>query len=1829
MASPGGSRRAHVASALWAGRRRIELLRRLAFIATSVLLSALVGSLSTVPAAASPPIHTTVHPPSATGATVLQQANSLSLPAGHQLYIYGFSTGGGEPSTGFSTGTIKTASDSAGDIGVGLAATTGDHDSFSTESAYSAIGGVATSGFSTYTDQFAESTSPGPTETATTSVDVPTPGALVLLVGVASSSQTISITGSSKVVVDASSAPQGSALDVEIAQISDAAAGSYSFTLSTYQSAGGQTPGFAAALLGVFVLTPGAPVAPSGDGGLRTPATSTSPMLRPPVVTSVDECTSGLRGLRQSVVPGRLVVLGGGGTFSNVAPGQLTVATTPGGLLSGEVVLSADNSGQSFDVAPLIGTPSWGDPATSYWTIDHSIPTGSGTYTTAVSLTAPNRPGTYHVLFAFALEEHGYDIASATNWAAGAPPQWGNGDNIAELDSSQIAQAQHYGCAVDRWTMQTGPRYVLVAAAAITVTVAPTTPASAAATASRWRVVPAAGLPGVGTQLNAVTCATSSSDCWAVGSVSTGPTASSGEGPSSTVALHWDGDTWRRVTTPSPSSPAGPADSLDAIACPAPNDCWAGGWQGAGPGTDGSGLLLHWDGHQWAEATEPALMKAAGPVVVLACASVSECWAAGSNGLPGGGYLYGAGSVQSLLRYSKHSGRLGWSLAHDAGNLPPTAGIKSLACSPHSGYCWMAGAVPARCKPTPGLQQPCADTFVAGYSPSRGWLREPTTSPPATYSGPIDQFTSVACNDSSSCWAVGDNPSNAASLETSFGEKFLADHWNGSTWSPEKLSTPPPSSGGLANPSVACLSTTNCWLLGDEWSISPLATDYATAVPTWRAVAEHWNGRHWSATALAQPDSTDVQVAGVACSSGSCFAVGYYTESSVSGQSGQRVYPLILQMAARPSQAYLPGSLTTASSPIGRLVFAPDHLSSPSGHGGTQRLTVEAETCAGTAIAGARVLLSLRQKAPYAVPFGTARAAGSPLGQSPTGFTTAPNGTVTIDYHIPRSIPRDHLDEVVAAVPGTVEETLRSRMVIGDSSTLRIVTSSLPCAEHLGRYHAVLEAAGGKPGYTWSMANPGTLPSGLALGGNGVLQGVPGAAGAAWFVARVTDSLGASTTAELWLTIGSGPRFLDSLPPAEAGSPYHASLALLPPSCAGLGPGYQAYQPCGGTPPFHFSVVSGALPPGVTLSADGSFAGTPTAPGSYGFTLRVTDTTGSHYTNQLTLDVGPLVTYLSRREGPTAGGTSVTVAGIGLTDVTAVHFVATTTTASVTIPCPGPSCTPFTTEEGGHELRITTPLVPGNGSTVLTWVEAVDGAYESPADASMCSYSTPAGGVGCDQYLFEAPQKSATCTVTTVSPGTATLGGDVNLASSAAVETAQDAPTGNVVDSSVSPSAQPTAPPQTQGSTSRAASTDVGVSSSLGVDASLALTPSISACATISGFSLRSFSLTGSLTMDTRVALSSTSGIKVSRDITLGLPLDLPGFPVAPGVLVFPTASLQLDASGNVIGNLSTAVDANATASLGLTYSNGRWQTPAPGLSCGGQSVTGSGTSAAASLKACVPVPTVSLSVGTSLSVRALLRISFLVEDLAGPYIELGPKIALDTESTNTSRTVRFCHQSYSIAAGGGSIAVLCASIDAGLGVDANPILGLSSVPAGSAALVSYPIWVQGSSASGATNPVAAGGAVDVSAIGHGEVSLQELSGPPPGVPSFGDPRYFIVTVGGASLLASLTIRVSERARAHSHRLYWWSAGEWRPIGGARSGDTLEVRVTSGRSNGPGLVGSTLFDAVRSSPPGGIRVGAGLLVLVASGGSLATGLLAVILSRRRRRSRAGPSAIGP
>ena len=174
---------------------------------------------------------------------------------------------------------------------------------------------------------------------------------------------------------------------------------------------------------------------------------------------------------------------------------------------------------------------------------------------------------------------------------------------------------------------------------------------------------------------------------------------------------------------------------------------------------------------------------------------------------------------------------------------------------------------------------------------------------------------------------------------------------------------------------------------------------------------------------------------------------------------------------------------------------------------------------------------------------------------------------------------------------------------------LTITTTTLPGAPATNAYSTSLSASGGTPGYTFSLAS-GPLPPGLTLAPGGTLSGTPSTAGTWSFTAKVTDAAAATATQALSITITPALSISTvSLPTAS----YSAGYA-------------QGLSASGGTPGYSWSIISGSLPAGLSLSA-ATITGTPTAPGNFAFTVKAIDSsspTPQSATTALTLHVNAL-----------------------------------------------------------------------------------------------------------------------------------------------------------------------------------------------------------------------------------------------------------------------------------------------------------------------------------------------------------------------------------------------------------------------------------------------------------------------------------------------------------------------------------------------------------------------------------------------------------------------------
>jgi hypothetical protein len=135
--------------------------------------------------------------------------------------------------------------------------------------------------------------------------------------------------------------------------------------------------------------------------------------------------------------------------------------------------------------------------------------------------------------------------------------------------------------------------------------------------------------------------------------------------------------------------------------------------------------------------------------------------------------------------------------------------------------------------------------------------------------------------------------------------------------------------------------------------------------------------------------------------------------------------------------------------------------------------------------------------------------------------------------------------------------------------------------------------SGGTGPYTSQIVSGG-LPGGLVLNADGTVSGVPVIAAPFASSIKWTDTLGQTGTVTLNVLVTAPPLVASAVAPLSVSLGQSVMLPLV-------------VQ--GGTPPYTFTLSSGALPAGVSLSSTGVLQGTPTAGGSYSGVVTVADGT--------------------------------------------------------------------------------------------------------------------------------------------------------------------------------------------------------------------------------------------------------------------------------------------------------------------------------------------------------------------------------------------------------------------------------------------------------------------------------------------------------------------------------------------------------------------------------------------------------------------------------------------
>jgi len=302
----------------------------------------------------------------------------------------------------------------------------------------------------------------------------------------------------------------------------------------------------------------------------------------------------------------------------------------------------------------------------------------------------------------------------------------------------------------------------------------------------------------------------------------------------------------------------------------------------------------------------------------------------------------------------------------------------------------------------------------------------------------------------------------------------------------------------------------------------------------------------------------------------------------------------------------------------------------------------------------------------------------------------------------------------------TVASAASSSSLTTSAFPLAISTVSLPSGSvgasygvHLSgtSYGSTLSASGGNAPYAWSVTS-GQLPSGLSIAAaTGVISGTPTASGTTRFTVTVKDSSNPVQTASASESITVAP----NLP-----NPLTITTSTLPPGTDSKAYA-QVLQASGGTPAYTWSITSGSLPAGLSLSATtGVISGTPTTSGTSTFTTAVTDNSNPAQTKSLATSI--LVAAAQQISGT---GTTWYVNGSGGT-----RFSINKTTGL----CDGTSpAAPVGTTPNQHCAF---------GDIRYLWT---DGSYNVNLNAGAPAWGWI--GAGGDTYLIDCPTGNTWCRV--------------------------------------------------------------------------------------------------------------------------------------------------------------------------------------------------------------------------------------------------------------------------------------------------------------------------------------------------------------------------------------------------------------------------------------------------------------------------------------------------
>ena len=342
----------------------------------------------------------------------------------------------------------------------------------------------------------------------------------------------------------------------------------------------------------------------------------------------------------------------------------------------------------------------------------------------------------------------------------------------------------------------------------------------------------------------------------------------------------------------------------------------------------------------------------------------------------------------------------------------------------------------------------------------------------------------------------------------------------------------------------------------------------------------------------AGPANSCALTGGAISSGGSTPQVGEYYSATISASGGAAPYTYTVATGSLPTGLSLSTSGTISGTPTTAGSF--DFQIQSADSGGNTGYTQYTMTVA----AASSVAVS-----PTSLPNPVLNTAYSQTVSGSGG--TAPYTFAVSAGALPTGLSLNASTGVISGTPttaGAYSFTIRATDSASQSNSrsytgtiiaaLSITTATLPTPVLTQAYSQTIATSGGTAPVSFSIS-AGSLPAGLSLNtSTGAITGTPTAAGAYSFTVQATDANAVAATRAYSGTIASTLAIITAtLPTPVLTQAYSQTVATS-----------------GGAAPISFAVSAGSLPTGLSLNTStGAITGTPTAAGSYSFTVQAAD----------------------------------------------------------------------------------------------------------------------------------------------------------------------------------------------------------------------------------------------------------------------------------------------------------------------------------------------------------------------------------------------------------------------------------------------------------------------------------------------------------------------------------------------------------------------------------------------------------------------------------------------